>query len=477
MTTRQHQHRHTRRMRTRYTKENDGNTRRQQIRTHIGRALASFCVMCISLASLVRLTRMNTPYETMLNDEAMIHHHHHVSLSSVDYKDRRAAVLAQRYRYTYRKSNNIHEKRSHYKDVPIPMTDGEKVDLILSGKFHLVNVAIKKQSTHNKSGYEGVQGYFCSLDWSKYKSDPSSIPMFKDLTKHCNPQNTFTYDLKTIVNLATAMENPDIHAMKPSGFVFHESRCGSTLVANALQAMDPEQHRVYSESRPLIRAIRACGIRGKGCAPHVAAEIIQDVAYIMGRTRDPTETGLFFKIQSLGTKYIDVVVEAFPDTPWIFVYREPVQIMMSQLKVGVTKANCVRQLTYVPKEKNMFLASIGRSEKELSPVEKCALHLSILCDAAIAAIGRSKGKGIGISYDNLVNKLIEDIIPRHFNVAITEERRDRIIDVSSKYSKGRAHKAKEWKEDSEEKEELATSEIRQASKIFLYDSYNSFESS
>mmetsp|Transcript_28901 Transcript_28901/g.34351 ORF Transcript_28901/g.34351 Transcript_28901/m.34351 type:complete len:473 (-) Transcript_28901:96-1514(-) len=460
-----HQHRHSRRMRTRYTKENDGNTRRQQIRTHIGRALASFCVMCISLAALVRLTRIN-PYDTI--DDP--------SLSSIDdYAQNRAAVLTQRYRHKYRNSNDSNAKRSYHKDIPIPKTDREKVDLILSGKFQLVNLEIDKLGTQRKSGYEGVKGHFCNLDWSQYKSDPSSIPMFKDLVKPCNARNSFTYDLKEIVNLATAMDNPDIHAMEPSGFIFHESRCGSTLVANALTAMDPEQHRVYSESRPLIRAIRACGIGGKECPSQVGVELIQDVVYIMGRTRDSLEKGLFFKIQSLGTKYIDVVLEAFPNTPWIFVYREPVQIITSQLKHGVKKANCVKQYGHISHEKKLFLTSIGRSEKELSPVEKCAVHLSTICDAAIVAISRSKGKGIRISYDNIVNKLIEDVIPRHFLIAITDERRERIIDVSGKYSKGRAHKAGEWKEDSKDKEELATSEIRQASKIFLYDSYNTLE--
>jgi len=366
--------------------------------------------------------------------------------------------------------------RSYHKDIPIPKTDREKVDLILSGKFQLVNLEIDKLGTQRKSGYEGVKGHFCNLDWSQYKSDPSSIPMFKDLVKPCNARNSFTYDLKEIVNLATAMDNPDIHAMEPSGFIFHESRCGSTLVANALTAMDPEQHRVYSESRPLIRAIRACGIGGKECPSQVGVELIQDVVYIMGRTRDSLEKGLFFKIQSLGTKYIDVVLEAFPNTPWIFVYRDPVQIMMSQLALGIRRAVCIRQLAlHLPVSTNTFLTSIGRNMKDLSPVEKCAVQLSTLCNAAIAAITRSKGMGIGVNYENLVNKLIDDVIPNHLNALMTEEGRQRIIDISGHYSKGKGKRKRDWKEDSERKEEKATPEIREACDTFLYQSFNTLE--
>lgn len=458
---------HSRRMRTRYTKENDGNTRRQQIRTHIGRALASFCVMCISLAALVRLTRIH-PSDAIDDGQK--------SWVTDNYKRNRAGVIARRYQRNDRKSDTCHDSVSNErrKDISVLKADMEKVNLILSGKLHLVDIKIKR-NLEKLSEYEGVLGEFCPLAWSHYKSDPSSTPMFKDLVKYsCHPRNTFTYDLRKIVELATASDDPTVHAIKPGGFIFHESRCGSTLAANALAAMD-QTHRVYSESQPPIKALKACGINGARCAPHVAAELFQDVVYLMGRTGDATERGLFFKVQSLGSKYLDVATEAFPDTPWIFVYRDPVQIMMSQLAHGVDRANCARQALDVSEDKSRALAEIGRTADSLTPIERCAVHLSTLCDAAIVAIARSMGMGIGVNYKNLVNKLIEHIIPQHFQVVITEERRERIIDVGGKYSKGRAHKAKEWEEDSDDKDNKASPEVRGASKTFLYESYNALE--
>merc|ERR1740124_968198 len=415
----------------RYTKENDGNTRRQQIRTHIGRALASFCVMCISLAALVRLTRIN-PSDTMYDDTAGTHHHHHYqSWITDDYKRNRANVIARRYHRCDGKSHHCHEPVSneYCADISIPNTDTEKVNLILSGKVHLVDIKIKR-NLEKLPAYQGVLAEFCPLAWSHYKSDPSSTPMFKDLVKHsCNPTNTFTYDLRKIVDLATSANEPTVHAIEPTGFIFHESRCGSTLAANALAAMD-HSHRVYSESQPPIKALKACGIRGTRCAPHVAAELFQDVVYLMGRTRDTAENGLFFKVQSVGSKYLDVAMEAFPRTPWVFVYREPVQIMMSQLANGVDRANCANQVLDLSDRKSRALATVGRTADNLTPVEKCAVHLSTLCDAAIVAIGHSMGMGIGVNYKNLVNKLIDTIIPHHFNVAINKDRRKKLYQVT-----------------------------------------------
>lgn len=310
--------------------------------------------------------------------------------------------------------------------------------------------------------------------------------MFRFLIERsCHRSNTITYDLRKIVELATIMDNnpsteldSDVHVMKPSGFVFHESRCGSTLVANSLTAMEPDQHRVYSESGPPMEAIKACSGPGISCPPNRAAELLRDVVYLMGRTGDPNERRVFFKMQSIGTKYIDAVTEAFPEVPWIFVYRDPIQVMTSQLKRRVNNANCVRHLkvTKGAIDQAEFLASFGRTVRDLSPVEKCALHLSTLCNAAIKSIGRSKGMGAGVNYEDLVNNLVTDVIPNHFKVSMTEERRERIIENSNHYSKGvRLHAGEEWAEDSDRKNALASTEIREASETFLYPSYKLLE--
>jgi len=210
--------------------------------------------------------------------------------------------------------------------------------------------------------------------------------MFRDLeaaSEQCQ-QTKFTYDLKKAVDLARehdefSRDDADFapRAMQPSGFVFHESRCGSTLAANALAAFDPIRNRVYSESPPPVSALQACGIPGTDlrCSLDQAAMLFQDVVYLMGRTDDPRERNLFFKIQSIGTRYLDVFLRAFPETPWIFVYRDPVQVIMSHFKDGIGHANCVRQLRDVPASKIEFMTSLGLDMRAIVPEEKCALHL------------------------------------------------------------------------------------------------------
>jgi hypothetical protein len=309
--------------------------------------------------------------------------------------------------------------------------------------------------------------------------------MFRDLVSHSpSCRNPFELDLKQVVNEIRRIDNDNAnsneknnnsHTLYPTGFVFHESRCGSTLVANSLAAMNPTKHRVYSESSPPIVALRACGFEGQDCPEGRAVELVQDVIYVMGRTDRPEEEDMFFKIQSIGSRYLPVFLEAFPDTPWIYVYRDPVQIMMSQLANGENRANCVRQLRDVPQKRVEKLLEDGKVVENLPAVEKCALHLSLLCESAVSALFEAGMLARPVNYENIVQKLIHHVIPDHFGVLMTDEAENNILQVASKYSKGRGKKSRQWKEDSVQKEKQASQGIRHAANYFLKEWYDIME--
>lgn len=82
--------------------------------------------------------------------------------------------------------------------------------------------------------------------------------------------------------------------------------------------------------------------------------------------------------------------------------------------------------------------------------------------------------GKSIEYDGLVENLIAHVIPNHFGIKVGNEERQRILDVSTVYSKSKS-KSIEWVEDSNTKEESATVMIRDASKQFLENSYNELQ--
>jgi hypothetical protein len=76
---------------------------------------------------------------------------------------------------------------------------------------------------------------FCRLDFKSYSQTPHLYPMFRDLVavSKCGGSNSKTARL-SVVKADPEFQGKGGHYLEPSGFVFHESRVGSTLVANAL---------------------------------------------------------------------------------------------------------------------------------------------------------------------------------------------------------------------------------------------------
>jgi len=354
-------------------------------------------------------------------------------------------------------------------------------ELILRGELHLVEIDANMVKTTKDGYYKGAKAIFCKLDWDAYKKDPPSLPMFRFLLQKsgCDgrKKNQVVVDLEDITEKTKAYDNSlklqnkrDVRSMDPTGFVFHESRVGSTLVANSLTAMNPSANRVYSEANPINSALKSDNI-----------QLFRDVVYLMGRTNRVEEEHMFFKVSSIGSKRISVMREAFPETPWIFVYREPVQTMMSHLdpaKVNVQKngriqAVCTRARHAPPPDLHALVKQQGRRIDELSDQEFCAAHLASLCESALRELKISSHHGRAVEYDGLVDALLDEIIPNHFGVTVDEEARQRVLEVSKTYSKAktRTHEV-DWVEDSEKKEAQSTPEIRSASGLFLSKSYS-----
>jgi hypothetical protein len=113
--------------------------------------------------------------------------------------------------------------------------------------------------------------------------------------------------------------------MAPSGFIFHMSRCGSTLVSQMLAAL-PE-NIVISEASPLDRLARAVSI------PEAArAEWLRWMVSALGQRRSGRETRLFIKFDSTTARSLPFIRRVFPSVPWIFLYRNPEEVMVSHLR-------------------------------------------------------------------------------------------------------------------------------------------------
>lgn len=118
----------------------------------------------------------------------------------------------------------------------------------------------------------------------------------------------------------------------PSGFIFHTSRCGSTLTAKAL-ARSP-RNIVINQGAPLQRGFWAAITRDwkiEAAPTQANLKMFRNLVLAMTRRRRPEQDRSFVKFISWNTLYLDFVRAAFPETPALFLYRDPVEIVASIL--------------------------------------------------------------------------------------------------------------------------------------------------
>ena len=105
--------------------------------------------------------------------------------------------------------------------------------------------------------------------------------------------------------------------MIPSGFIFHMSRCGSTLISQMLAAVDG--NRVLSEAPALDDVLRDDPRRLPAAISALAQPLVN-------------ERRLFVKWDCWHTPQMGLIQALFPRTPCIFLYRDPVEVLVSQLR-------------------------------------------------------------------------------------------------------------------------------------------------
>ncbi len=113
--------------------------------------------------------------------------------------------------------------------------------------------------------------------------------------------------------------------LPPTGFIFHLSRCGSTLVAQMLAALP--QNIVISEAPPIDAVLRAHW-RDPAITDEQRIAWLRALLSVYARPRHG-ERHFYVKFDSWHTPALPLIRRAFPTVPWIFLYRDPLQVLVS----------------------------------------------------------------------------------------------------------------------------------------------------
>src|SRR3954471_8081828 len=164
------------------------------------------------------------------------------------------------------------------------------------------------------------------IDWACFAGAELTDPFFavSAMRAASRPFNRlFPY----VTRLGALLDEPG-PAREPDGFVFHQSRCGSTLVARMLGAL-PRSTSV-SEAPP-IDAVLQLGLAA-GWSEARRSAVLRAMVGTYGRRAERRGGPFFVKLDSWHTLALPLFRAAFPTVPWVFLYRDPVEILVSQIR-------------------------------------------------------------------------------------------------------------------------------------------------
>jgi len=296
-----------------------------------------------------------------------------------------------------------------------------------------------------------------TVDWLHFAGERLMAPFFEPSLRRAfsRPLNQmFSYRTTLDDFVAAAKLN---EAFVPDGFIFHMSRCGSTLVAQMLAALP--SNIVVSEAEPLNAAVQL-----SGHLPHLPPEkhvrVLTAMVAALGRRRFDAERHYVMKLDSWHSLALPLFRRAFPQVPWVFLYRDPVEVLVSQMRE--------RGLQLIP---GAFAPCPFGIEDgaAMEGEEYCARVLEKICSAALDYL--DLGRALAINYDELPEAVWRKILP-HFGIACSEE-----DEAAMKLAARRNAKApfEEFVSDTNVKQRQATQGIRAVAQRHLGKVYGALE--
>jgi hypothetical protein len=230
---------------------------------------------------------------------------------------------------------------------------------------------------------------------------PFREPFFEDSIAICmrSPFNSvFRHRLDAATLSHWLQQHP---GLPPSGFIFHLSRCGSTLASQLFASS--HAHRVISEALPIDAALRAGDGRTQ-VTDEARIAWLRAMIGMLGQPGQPGERRFFVKFDSWHASLLPLILRAFPQVPWLFMMRDPVEVIVSHLRRPGAQM--------VPGMLGFGPPGVDAEAAALLPREEyCARMLGAICDAARRCLESASPLGRVVDYGQLPGAFETVVLP------------------------------------------------------------------
>jgi aspartyl/asparaginyl beta-hydroxylase len=159
-----------------------------------------------------------------------------------------------------------------------------------------------------------------TVEWCEIGDVAFTDPFFDATIRRAERAGVATTPIDVL--LAEAAGRPGV---APAAFIFHCSRCGSTLMSQLARALPGTL--VLSEAPPIDDVLRS------GWTDDTRIERLRAVVTALGQRRAGADRHLVIKFDAWHIVDLPLVQRAFPGVPCAFVYRDPLDVVASHMRM------------------------------------------------------------------------------------------------------------------------------------------------
>jgi hypothetical protein len=295
------------------------------------------------------------------------------------------------------------------------------------------------------------------VDWADLSKERFTEPFFDQTVAHWASGLRARPLVRTGLDALVALDNEP--SLEPAGMIFHLSRCGSTLVSRLLGTLPGAV--VLAEPSPLNALL---GLDPGRVEEATLVRLVRLLVRALGRCRHGDERHLVLKCTSWNIRRRAVLAAAFPETPWVWVQREPAHVLASLL---ATPPGWLGLGVTVPRSAGLFGLDPAAVPAR-ARVEFAARALGAMLEAAATdPAGR-----LSIDYADLPGAVWQRVA-QHFGVEADSAAVERMIEESRFYSKDPSPRI--FDGDASERR-LMTDAMRKAAERFAEPGYRALAS-
>lgn len=163
--------------------------------------------------------------------------------------------------------------------------------------------------------------------WLNIADTPFSEPFFADTISKCGPHNSRRFHVASSIDVLPEWA-ATLPAAKPAAFIFHISRCGSTLLSQLL-GINP--NNIVLSEVPFFDEILRTPYQ-QWPQPVPVSSMLPAAIQLYAQQRSGTEERVFIKTDSWHVCFYKTIRRLYPGVPFILLYRHPQEVLRSQQK-------------------------------------------------------------------------------------------------------------------------------------------------